>query len=434
LSVIAIPFTRGSQTEPINLAATGIIRPYWSGLRDVFQDLYARGSLIGLILWWFAAMTVLAVFLRVGESARVDTIRFLIAMLGGVLLSGLNRHVFRHAGFIVFGPFVAAAGFVWLRCDDESSIAMILIAIASGMTLSPLVHSLLIHSQPKHHGVAASCITTAFGIAGLALAIVVLNLGGEVPRVWLLNFLIVVTAIAALLAAYLLFRPTLELMAETVLWPCYRIRLVGPDAPNLPLHGPCLVIGNHAAWFDPLFVAKVVPAPTTPMMTSKFYDLPVLSFLMRRIIGTIRVPDVPYRHEAPELKEAVAALDRGEYVVLFPEGYLRRKEEIPLRRFGRGVWKILSDRPNTPIFACWIEGNWGSYFSHRGGPPAKGKRFDFFRRIRIGVVGPITIDPATLADQMATRIYLMRQVAAAREPLGLPPIDLQVDRAEDEKE
>ena len=163
----------------------------------------------------------------------------------------------------------------------------------------------------------------------------------------------------------------MEGTAEILLSVAYRVRACGPGLEHLPARGPCLLIGNHAAWFDPLFLAKIAPAPITPMMTSKFYALPILAWLMRHVVGTIRVPDKSLRHEAPELKEAVAALDRGECVVLFPEGFLRRKEDVPLRRFGRGVWQILSDRPQTPIFACWIEGAWGSYFSYRGGPPTK---------------------------------------------------------------
>jgi 1-acyl-sn-glycerol-3-phosphate acyltransferase len=171
-------------------------------------------------------------------------------------------------------------------------------------------------------------------------------------------------------------------------------------------------------------MGQIVPTPITPMMTSKFYDLPVIAWLMRRVIGTIRVPDTPFRHEAPELEEAVRALDRGACVVLFPEGFLRRKEEVPLRRFGRGVWKILSDRPATPVFACWIEGGWGSYFSFRGGPPTKGKRPDIRRPIRVAVTGPFTVDPAVLADHMATRMHLMERVNAARPLLGLEPLAL----------
>ena len=243
-------------------------------------------------------------------------------------------------------------------------------------------------------------------------------------RLPLVTIFVVVASVAALGAWLTLFRPALELTAEIVLWPVYRITRKGPGYAAMPARGPYLVIANHAAWLDPLFLEKVVQAPTVPMMTSKFYDLPVISFLMRRVIGTIRVPDSAYRREAPELKDAVRALDRGEALIVFPEGFLRRKEEVPLRRFGRGVWQILRDRPDTQIFACWIEGNWGSYTSFKGGPPTKKKRPDFWRRIRIGMRGPFRLDAATLADHMATRTALMREVANAREPLGLEPLTL----------
>ena len=55
--------------------------------------------------------------------------------------------------------------------------------------------------------------------------------------------------------------------------------------------------------------------------------------------------------------------------MVFPEGYLRRTEDRPLRRFGQGVWQILKARPDTPVFTAWIEGNWGSYTSYANGPP-----------------------------------------------------------------
>jgi 1-acyl-sn-glycerol-3-phosphate acyltransferase len=299
-----------------------------------------------------------------------------------------------------------------------------------------LIHYYFAWTTPKYHGVAAAILLAGWCGVELVLAGLVASIVRDAvdPRPVVFNTLLVASGLFVIVSACAFYRPALEGTVEFVLWPVYRVTAVGPGVPNLPTRGPYLVIGNHAAWFDPLFLAKALPMPITPMMTSKFYDLPVLSWIMRHVIGTIRVPEMPFRHEAPELKEAVAALDSGKCVVLFPEGYLRRKEEQPLRRFGRGVWKILSDRPATPVFACWIEGNWGSYFSHRGGPPTKGKRIDFWTHIRIGIVGPLTIDSATLADHLATRMFLMHQVASAREPLGLPPIDLPAVPADGDKE
>jgi 1-acyl-sn-glycerol-3-phosphate acyltransferase len=183
------------------------------------------------------------------------------------------------------------------------------------------------------------------------------------------------------------------------------------------------VVANHACWFDPLFLGKVLPRQITPMMGSDFYDLPVIRWLMVHVFHTIRVPEKALKKDVPqEIVEAVAALDRGECVVLFPEGYLRRSDDRPLRRFGRGVWHILSQRPDTPVYACWIEGAWGTFTSYRGGPPTKNKRPDLRRPVAVAVPEPVTVDPATLAHHLTTRLALMNRVAASRALLGLPEL------------
>jgi 1-acyl-sn-glycerol-3-phosphate acyltransferase len=171
------------------------------------------------------------------------------------------------------------------------------------------------------------------------------------------------------------------------------------------------------------------------MMTSKFYDLPVMRRLMV-LFGIIRVPDQPLKKDAPEIQEAVAALDRGECVVIFPEGYLRRTDDRPLRRFGQGVWQILQARPGTPVFAAWIEGGWGSYTSYAGGAPTKNKKKDFRRPIDVGLSAAVTVPPEVLAEHLATRIHLMNLVSRARAHIGLeplPPFKLP-EKAEDESE
>jgi 1-acyl-sn-glycerol-3-phosphate acyltransferase len=236
-------------------------------------------------------------------------------------------------------------------------------------------------------------------------------------------------------SAVKLFRPFFELSLEPVLWLMYRVRWSGPGFEDFPATGPCLVIANHACWLDPIFLAKVLPRPITPMMTSKFYDLPVMRRLMV-LFGIIRVPDLALKKDAPEIQEAVAALDRGECVVIFPEGYLRRTEDRPLRRFGRGVWQILRARPGTPVFAAWIEGGWGSYTSYAGGPPTRNKKPDFRRPVGVGMSAAVAVPPELLPDHLATRTYLMNLVGQARTRLGLeplPPFALP-EKAEDESD
>ncbi|MGL6074397.1 MAG: lysophospholipid acyltransferase family protein [Fimbriiglobus sp.] len=232
----------------------------------------------------------------------------------------------------------------------------------------------------------------------------------------------ILTMTLMLLGLMVFARPAVELFVEPWMRCMYQVEFVGPGLKNFPKEGPVLVMANHAAWFDPLFIAEAVPRVTTPMMTAGFYDLPVLRFLMRRVFRVIRVAEKGARREAPEVQEAISAIDCGRVVVIFPEGYLRRDEAKELRRFGRGVHQILLARPETPVVACWIEGSWGCYFSHFNGPPTKNKPRDVRRAIRVSVMEPITIPPGMLRDHLDTRMHMMNLVAAARKPLGLPDL------------
>jgi len=219
------------------------------------------------------------------------------------------------------------------------------------------------------------------------------------------------------------YRAAFELVLEQVARFFYRIRSTGPGANDSPVIGPLLVVANHACWPDPLFIGKVLPRPIKPIMTQRFYEIWFLKPLLKYVFRVIVVPEAPLRREAPELQQAIAALDRGECVVIFPEGYLRRKDDVPLRRFGQGVWHILSARPGTPVQACWIEGGWGSKFSYRDGPPgSKKKPMDWARRIDVAMGRAEVVPPEVLADQLGTRIALMNRVLEARSILDVQPL------------
>jgi 1-acyl-sn-glycerol-3-phosphate acyltransferase len=218
-----------------------------------------------------------------------------------------------------------------------------------------------------------------------------------------------------------LFRFTFEIFIECLTRIGYRIRARGPGVASFP-RGPVVVIANHACWWDPLFLAGVVPRPITPMMTASFFDIWFLKPIMKHALGVIRVPEVAARREAPEIAEAVAALDNGECVVIFPESYLRRKDEVPLRRFARGVHQILKARPDTPVVACWIEGAWGSWCSWKGGRPGKGKPVDFRRSIEVGMSAAVTVPMEMLNHHLKTRIHLMNLVSQARTHVKMEPL------------
>jgi 1-acyl-sn-glycerol-3-phosphate acyltransferase len=236
-----------------------------------------------------------------------------------------------------------------------------------------------------------------------------------------LSMLFILAALLCVWCWLRFFRPFFEVCIEPLFRLMYRVKAKGTT--RLPPFGPCLVIANHAFWFDPCILGMILSRPITPIMTERFFNIWFLRPLLKYVFRVIVVPETTLKRETPELEQAVAALDRGEVVVIFPEGYLRRKEEVPLRRFGQGVWRILHARPETPVVACWVEGGWGSKFSFRDGlPGAKSKPMDFRRTIDVAVSAAETVPAEVLADQMKTRIHLMNRVAGMRQELGLPPL------------
>jgi 1-acyl-sn-glycerol-3-phosphate acyltransferase len=240
-----------------------------------------------------------------------------------------------------------------------------------------------------------------------------------VPPRWWCGVLAGAFGLAAVVAWTFFAVPTLELFIELLFWPMYDIRVHGPGADRIPRRGPLLIIANHSTYADPFFLGKVAPRQVTPMMTSVFYDLPAIRWLMVHVVGAIRVQKGAFRREAPELHEAVARLRGGGCVLLFPEGQLRRQEDQLLMPFGQGVWHILRELPQTPVVVCWIEGGWGSFASYRGGPPMKHKSLDWRRRIDIAVSEPRVLDADVLADHRATRAALRQACLDCRVWLGL---------------
>ncbi len=425
----------------------GMVKTLVAGSRILWKEPYTRYPLMmfALVAFLITLTGVWVLRTGLGQAAPPQAYaevwargnRFALGLLIGWACCLLHPNTYRN-GYI-FGHAAALATFCagWLLVGESRETPILLLGACFGAVISPLWNWVSNWTPPGWHGVAAMWL---FGgaAAGVALAGAVGLLGGRVDDIAsaCLYLLLGGTAVMTVVGWTALFRPLMEGTMGFFMLPMYHVHCRGPGLLKLPVRRePVLFIANHAAWFDPLWLANAQQAPCTPMMTSTFYDLPVISLVMKYVMGTIRVPDSRYRKEAPEIQEAIAELGRGNCVMIFPEGYLRRKEEILMRRFGRGVWQILAARPQTPVMACWIEGGWGSVVSHKGGPPLKNKGLKNFGRIEIGFREPIIVPPEILADQMKTRLFLMNEVSLARVPLGLKPLELPtpVDGPADEE-
>jgi 1-acyl-sn-glycerol-3-phosphate acyltransferase len=343
------------------------------------------------------------------EFSGLVCIGFLCGIVVGFLIVSLQQHPIRRQFWVPFG-FALLLG------------AYLLIAIeAAGWWVGFMAGLSLI----------AGGVGSGLGVIGRGSLIVstlwifpLMELNRLLPAVPFVMAAVCGIMFAATL--WLCRRPVGETLGEWVLRLMYRMRVVGPGVASMPRTGPLLVIANHTAYLDPCWVMIPLPRDLTPIMYGDYFKKFGLHFYMKHIINAIPSGVGSVRREAPELDEVVRRLDRGEGILVFPEGWVRRKEEESIRRFAQGPWRILRDRPATPVVACWIEGGWGSWSSFWNGPPFKGKRIDVRRPINVGVSTPVVLDAETLADQHRTRELLKQMVLDARAHLaacGLAPVN-----------
>jgi 1-acyl-sn-glycerol-3-phosphate acyltransferase len=419
--------------EPAGRAVAGFFR---DSVR-IGRESMASGSLLGLAS--FQAIVTAGAGAIVAQTLKRDSHEGLLqamALMGvgaalGCLTASWQGHPRRSLGLVPLGAtgLLLALGWTTLAPATEAALPLIpcfVLGFMGGLVNVPLraAYQAAVPADARGNGMAVMNIVIYVLTTALALLVIGLINRNVLPTpVAQLAFLAVLAGVGALAAWWWLMPQAVEQILEIMLTPLYRVRAHGPGYALIPRRGPLLVVANHSAYLDPFWLCKILPRKTSPMMTSVFYDLPIIRWCMVHIVGAIRVPESRFRREAPELRDAVALLRQGGCVLIFPEAQLRRREDQPLRMFGQGVWRILHELPQTPVLVCWIEGGWGSFTSYFNGPPLRGKRLDWARRIDIAVDKPKPIDPALLADQHATRQYLMRTCLECRRYLGLPVED-----------
>jgi 1-acyl-sn-glycerol-3-phosphate acyltransferase len=415
--------------EPPMQAVAGFFRDS----RRIGRQRAALGSLLGLacfqaIVTAGAGAVVLRTLDRELSNGLVKAMVLISVGAGlGCLTAAWQGHPRRSLGLVPLGATGLLLALAWMTLLPPAETALPLVpcfalGFMGGLINVPLraAYQAAVPADARGNGMAVMntaiyVLTTALAlvVAGLVRAEVLLTPSAQ------LGLLSVLASVFALAAWRQLYPQAVEQILELLMVPMYRIRVHGPGRDLLPRSGPLLIVANHAAYLDPFWLCKMVPRKVTPMMTSVFYDLPFIRWSMIHIINAIRVPVSSFRREAPELREAVAVLRQGGCVLIYPEAQLRRRDDQPLRMFGQGVWRILQELPRTPVLVCWIEGGWGSFTSYFHGPPLRGKWPDWRRRIDIAIDEPRILDPDLLADQQATRQYLMRTCLECRRFLGL---------------
>jgi acyl-[acyl-carrier-protein]-phospholipid O-acyltransferase / long-chain-fatty-acid--[acyl-carrier-protein] ligase len=181
-------------------------------------------------------------------------------------------------------------------------------------------------------------------VRGQALAIGIFSLAGTV-----VSFILLPEACLRLVA---------WLLAHSI----YRIRVLHVD--RIPEHGGALLVANHVSWVDWLILSVITRRKVRFLIQRQYYEWPPIHWLLE-MAGCIPVasgdsPDVV----AASLAKAGEQLEQGHVVGIFAEGTITRTGTMQTIR--RGYQRIVMGR-GVPIIPIYLDGLWGSVFSHEGG-------------------------------------------------------------------
>ena len=147
----------------------------------------------------------------------------------------------------------------------------------------------------------------------------------------------------------LIVRPVLTLMLGT--------HVRGRE--NLPVKGPAIIVANHNSHLDTMTIMAMFPMRYLP----KLRPVAAMDYFMRNgpmawfatnIIGIIPIVRGGHAAGANPLAPCEEALDRGEILIIFPEG--SRGEPEKLQQFKKGVAHLAKARPGTPVHPLFMHG------------------------------------------------------------------------------
>jgi 1-acyl-sn-glycerol-3-phosphate acyltransferase len=128
---------------------------------------------------------------------------------------------------------------------------------------------------------------------------------------------------------------------------------------RLPADGPAVLAGNHNSNLDALAMMSLMPLRLLPKIRpvaamDYFFTSKLRGWFALNIVGIIPVKRGSGKEGGNPLAACEEALDRGEILVLFPEG--SRGEPEALAHFKKGIGHLARARPKVPVIPVFMHG------------------------------------------------------------------------------
>jgi hypothetical protein len=362
---------------------------------------------MGISWFWFFGATLLAQFptfakdiLGGDESVFILllTVFSLGIGLGSLLCERLSGHQveiglvpFGALGLTVFGVdlFLASRGGapVGTPLHFDAFLAghwrlmadVVLLGLFGGFYIVPLYALIQTRSEKSHQSriIAANNILNAlFMVVSALVSMLLLRAGLGIPQLFL------ATALFNLVVAVYIIALVPEFLARFLSWilvhTLYRLRQ--EHAERIPEEGAALLVCNFVSRVDVLVLLAASPRPIRFLLDQRYFRIPVLGFVLRRIKA------IPVTSDPARLAQARQEMERtfaqGDLVAAFPEA--DRPEDAELAPFQAHLAALLAPAPVPTLPIALGGGLWASSFARAGRP-----------RTQLGPLGAL-VHPITL--------------------------------------
>ena len=295
-------------------------------------------------------------------------------------------------------------------------LMMVALGISSSFIFVPLNAILQWKSPPDRRGAVISfsntCVFTGIllgSLAGGSLA----NVGVSTTGIFLVAAVMTLAGIAW--ALWLLPDTLLRLVLVVLTNTVYRLRIVGET--HVPKSGGALLVPNHVSFIDSFLLIASLDRPVRFVVDAHYADQLIFKPFMKAL-GVIPISSHGgLRVILRALRDAGAAIDKGELVCIFPEGQITRTGT--LLPFRRGFERVVKGR-TAPIIPVHLDRVWGSIFSFN--------RRRFLWKIPEHLPYPVTVSfgaplpPSTTTHELRAKIRELGEAAwqlrkSHRQPL-----------------
>lgn len=128
---------------------------------------------------------------------------------------------------------------------------------------------------------------------------------------------------------------------------------------RLPQSGPAIIVANHNSHLDTLVLMSLYPQAMLKQLRpvaamDYFLRNRALAWFALNIIGILPLERKVKAGRGDPLAGSVAALERGDILILFPEG--SRGEPEKMGRFRTGVAHLAKRMPGVPVVPVYLHG------------------------------------------------------------------------------